>query len=395
MSNPLMLAALDYESKGFSVIPLKAKDKIPMLASWAEFQERRAEREEIGEWWRTWPNANIGIVTGAVSGLFVIDCDSQEAATSLKPLLGDMTNVGLVATGKGFHLYYRHGSDKIQNKAGIRPHVDFRGDGGYVVAPPSVHSSGKEYKWLKPITDNLCDIPADFLLLMTRPSNNGTKTHFDTAGALAGLPEGQRDQGVFKLACKLRAADVPYEMALELCEQAAANCIPPFREARRKVDQAYKYTPGRSQQSQMSQASLWPELKSAADALIQMPDTERWLWEKCLPIGSCSMLVAKPKVGKSSFAVALSIAVCRGLLFLGRQTRKAASIYLFLDGPMEDIKEQFINAGLTANDELYWHAGIVPDEAAKWATAVMLQAKAKLLVVDTLQKFFKFKDLND
>jgi hypothetical protein len=393
MANEMMQMALEYEAKGYSVIPLKPRDKIPLIPSWTEFQTERADRVQIGEWWRTWPNANIGIVTGQISGLFVIDTDSSEAATNLKPLLGDMTDVGIAATGKGFHLYYAHGDHNYPNKAAIREHVDFRGDGGYVVAPPSVHPNGKRYEWSKPLNGHLRELPTEFIALMTAPAENRAKTSFDTRAALSGLPAGQRDEGVFKLACKLRGADVPYDLALSLCEEAAANCVPPFRDAKRKVDQAYKYKSGHTEPA--GQQAFWPEIKSAKDALIQTPDTERWLWHRCLPLGSCSMLVAKAKVGKSTVAVNLAIAVSRGYNFLGRETIRAPVVYLFLDGPADDIKDQFQRAGIQESDQIWWHAGAMPDKAVKWAAETIAKVEAKLLVVDTLQKFFKFKDLND
>lgn len=394
--NVLMQAALEYESKGFSVIPLKPKDKIPLVPSWIQYQTERADREQIGEWWRTWKDANIGILTGSISGgIYVIDTDSPEAASDLKPSLGDMSNVGVVSTGKGFHLYYSHADSALPNKTGIKPHIDFRGDGGYVVAPPSVHASGKHYEWAIPINGHLRELPESFLGLMNGGPAPAIKPKFDTAGALAGIAEGQRDEGVFKLACKLRGADVPYEMAIELCEQAAANCHPPFTNARRKVDQAYKYSPGHPQVVQPAQEAFWPDIKTAKDALTQTADTERWLWHRCLPLGSCSMMVAKAKVGKSTVAVNLAIAVARGWTFLGRETMKAPVLYLFLDGPAEDIKDQFKNAGLEESDQIFWHAGSMPDKAVTWAAETIAKVGAKLVVIDTLQKFFKFRDLND
>lgn len=391
MPNPLMQAALEYEAMGYSVIPLKPKDKIS-LVQWEQYQHERASREQIGKWWRTWPKANIGIATGHISGIDVIDADSKEAATDLKRILGDLSNVAIVQTGRkpfGCQLYFR-AEVTLHNKTAVKPDIDFRGDGGYVVAPPSIHPNGTQYEWLKPLNGELPALPQAFIDLMSKPEEGSYKAPFDTARAINGLPLGQRDDGMFKLACKLRGADVPYEIALQLCEQAAANCEPPFLEAKRKVDRAYKYSPGRP-----AQQALWPELKRASDALVATPDTERWLWNKTLPVGSCSMLVAKPKVGKSCIAVGLSIAVCRGLTFLGRECRRGSVVYLFLDGPADDIKEQFVKAGLRDDDELYWHAGSPPAQTIAWATQMIKDTKANLVVIDTLQKFFQFKDLSD
>lgn len=393
MANPFMLAALEYEAKGYSVIPLKPKDKTPLIPSWTPFQTERATREQIGEWWRTWKDANIGIVTGAVSGLFVVDCDSPEAATDLKPTLGDMAGVGVAATGKGFHLYYAHGDKEYPNKAAIKPHVDFRGDGGYVVAPPSIHASGKTYEWAKPINGHLRALPDEFIKLMTAPpGSNGSKAPFDTAGAISGLPEGQRDVGMFKLACKLRGADVPYVVALELCEQAAANCVPPFRNALRKVDQAYKYPAGHSGQQEPVQGGFWPEIMTASQLIDLPPDPTRWVWNECLPLRSTSALIAKAYTGKSTFACSLAMCVARGIDFLNRPTQQGAVLYVYLDGPIDELKENLTRMGLCRSDPLLVYAGRKPDNVVEWVKQACVKENVKLLIIDTAQKFFGFKE---
>lgn len=392
MPNELLRAALEYEAKGYSILPLKPKDKIPLIPSWTEFQKTRASPEQIKTWWKLWPTANVGVVTGAVSGLFVIDADSPEAATELKPLLGDMAGVGIAATGKGFHLYYAHGVENYPNKAAIKPHIDFRGDGGYVVAPCSIHPNGKTYEWAKPLNGKLRELPAEFIKLMTASVPLTTKPTFDTAGAISGLPEGQRDTGMFKLACKLRGADVPYVVALELCEQAAANCAPPFREARRKVDQAYKYPAGHSEQSGPAQGGFWPEPLSMAQLINLPPDPTRWVWNNCLPLRATSALIAKAYVGKSTFACSLALCVARGVDFLGRHTQQGAVLYVYLDGPIDELKENMTGMGAMESDPIFVYAGRKPDNVIQWVQGQCLAYQVKLLIVDTAQKFFGFKE---
>lgn len=391
MANPLLLAALEYEAMGYSVIPLKVRDKIPLIPSWTEFQIERADRETIGVWWRRWPEANLGIVTGAISGIVVIDCDSPQAATDIKPLLGDMAAVGVAATSKGFHLYYSHGPQNRPNKVAIRPQIDFRGDGGYVVAPPSIHASGRKYEWSKPINGPLRELPPEFIALMDAPAPNGHLPRFDTAAALSGLPEGQRDEGLFKLASKMRGADVPYEMALELCEKAAANCNPPFRDARRKVDQAYKYSPGRKQ-SEPTQEAFWPEPLTAQQLIDLPPDPTRWVWMECLPLRATSALIAKPYTGKSTFAASLALAVARGIDFLGRPTQQGAVLYVYLDGPQDELKENLIHIGLQGTDPIFSYAGRKPDRVIDWVKSVCMANDVRLVIIDTAQKFFGFKE---
>lgn len=108
---------------------------------------------QIRAWWRRWPDANIGLVTGARSNLVVLDVDYMPGgATSLRHLTkqaGQKLPDGLaVITGTGAHFYFAHPGTTIANSAGrLGPGLDIRGDGGYVIAPPSRHSTGLEYRW--------------------------------------------------------------------------------------------------------------------------------------------------------------------------------------------------------------------------------------------------------
>lgn len=107
---------------------------------------------QITAWWSRWPRANIGLRTGAASGLVVIDVDPDHGGNdTMERLLaahGALPPGRSVRTGSGGrHLYFRHPGGLVRNDAGRRlgPGVDIRGDGGYVIAPPSRHRSGRQY----------------------------------------------------------------------------------------------------------------------------------------------------------------------------------------------------------------------------------------------------------
>lgn len=130
---------------GFSVIPV-GKDKRPLLSSWKEYQTRIATEEELQAWWQKYPTANIGIVTGKVSGITVIDIDVyKENHTEYTAFPETLT----IKTGNGgYHLYYDY-IEGLTISANAYPHlpgVDIRSDGGFVVAPPSITSYLKEGK---------------------------------------------------------------------------------------------------------------------------------------------------------------------------------------------------------------------------------------------------------
>lgn len=139
----------DLWNRGWSLIPLRPRDKRPALPSWAVYQHRPATYTELAEWFGGEAGYNVGIITGAASGIFVVDCDSPAALTwaadHLPPC--DLR----VRTAKGLHLYFPYSGDRvIGNKsrvtvAGQVLEIDIRGTGGYVVGPGSVHPSGHVY----------------------------------------------------------------------------------------------------------------------------------------------------------------------------------------------------------------------------------------------------------
>ena len=389
-------AALKYAQSGFSVLPLKPKDKIPIITSWTEFQQKRATPEQIHTWWGLWPKANIGIITGDISGVVVLDLDSREAAEEVKKLI-PLNGNPIVSTGKGWHVYFRHTGERLNNRAAIRPGIDFRGDGGYVVAPPSIHPSGAVYRWIKAISGDMHDVPNNLHKLLKLDSSNEIKERFDTARAIAGLAQGERDQGVFRLACKLRGADVPYEIALSICEEAAANCDPPFLEARRKVDQAYKYQAGYSKTdiTVTEQKSFWPEPVTVKDVKASTESGLVWIWDKAMPMGTTSMLAGEPRAGKSTLALNLSLAIARGVRFLGRHTRKAKGFYVSIDNSSEEMRELLNQIGVADTDNLMMHLGAVPTTPADWLVELIRRHSFEFVVVDTLQRFFNIREINN
>jgi|ERR1044071_1786247 hypothetical protein len=171
--------ALIYAQQGFSVIPLKPRDKRP-LVTWEPFQNMIASISTVKFWWEQWPNANIGIVTGKISGIVVVDCDSMAGLKRVRNYIR-ATLVGkipMASTSAGVHLYFKHPMDKfINNRGKMLEDVDVRGDGGYVVAPPSMHSSGKKYSWITAIqADKAAPIPPELLnVILSAPTLNLTE----------------------------------------------------------------------------------------------------------------------------------------------------------------------------------------------------------------------------
>lgn len=169
----LLEAALAYAKRGVSVIPLRPMGKKPLI-EWERVKKERASEKEIKEWWRKWPDANIGSVTSEISGLIVVDEDGDEAAEKLQEIAGDMETVPRVRTGKGYHLYFRHPGGSVPNRTRFITSVDFHGDVGYAVVSHSNHLSGKPNEWEVALTRPLPNIPPELLKLISTLSQNET-----------------------------------------------------------------------------------------------------------------------------------------------------------------------------------------------------------------------------
>jgi len=142
-------AAHGYAARGWSVIPMQPRGKRPLVV-WREFQQRIASAGEIDRWFRHWPDANVGIVTGQVSGIVVVDVDTRhggpDSVARAVAMHGPLPATVEAATGGGGrHLYFAHPGTPVANRVAIQPGIDVRGDGGCVVAPPSVHPNGRSY----------------------------------------------------------------------------------------------------------------------------------------------------------------------------------------------------------------------------------------------------------
>jgi len=138
------------ERAGWRVHPVK-KDKRAILNDWPHVASN--DVEQIDKWWHEWPGASIGVVCGPDSGIWVLDLDLPKGPDNLKALedkFGKLPKTLTQQTGSGgVQMFWKWNGSPIRNSSGkIAENIDVRGDGGYVVVPPSPHPSGNKYKWL-------------------------------------------------------------------------------------------------------------------------------------------------------------------------------------------------------------------------------------------------------
>ena len=116
------------------------------------FKDASKDTDFITAWWQQWPAANVGIATGPVSGIIVVDVDQGGQIMELLFGVLDHTifSTKRSKTGGGTHYFYKYPTTaKISISASqLAKNIDIRGDGGYVIAPPSKHASGNNYSWI-------------------------------------------------------------------------------------------------------------------------------------------------------------------------------------------------------------------------------------------------------
>lgn len=143
-------SALKYAEKGIPVFPCQ-RNKMPFTKH--GFKDATTNTDQIDIWWSNYPGASIGMPTGEKSGMWVLDVDGEEGFVSLKDLeakQGSLPDTLQQKTGGGGrHYFFKYNGRDIKNSAGqVAKNLDVRGNGGYVVIPPSSHPSGKNYQWL-------------------------------------------------------------------------------------------------------------------------------------------------------------------------------------------------------------------------------------------------------
>src|SRR5271157_67749 len=171
--NPRLQAALEYTRLGLRVIPLHDQRKEPRLKKWTK--KATTDASLVRDWFERWSGSNLGIVSG--KGLVVLDVDPKNGGTeSLAHLIathGPLPPTPEARTGSGGTHYFFSVDQGIAvaNRAGFQPGLDIRGDGGYVVAPPSVHpSTGAEYEWVRHPDQGIAPIPRWLLTMITQPA---------------------------------------------------------------------------------------------------------------------------------------------------------------------------------------------------------------------------------
>jgi hypothetical protein len=221
--------ALAYAEAGFAVFPLQRRDKQPLTEH--GYLDATRDRSRVVEFWRRHPGANIGLAVPR--DLVVVDVDNRDALLRLKAEDRHLPATARCATGRGLHFYYRTTAE-IHNAVGLFPGVDLRGQGGYVVVPPSIHPSGARYRWEVPLSPtSLADAPAWLIeAVAQKPGPRPRPPEEWRKLTQQGVGEGERNNSVASFAGHLLRREVdPFVVLQLLLAWNATRCRPPLPEA--------------------------------------------------------------------------------------------------------------------------------------------------------------------
>lgn len=221
--NPILDAALALASRGLRVFPCKARAKTPATAHGCK--DASSDPDVIQKWFSS-GERNLAIATGPGSGLWVLDLDGDEGIAAFTLISKDHDEeVPLTPTvrtgGGGKQLYFLFNGREVKNRAKIGGDpIDCRGTGGYVVAPPSVHPSGKAYEWIVDLETPIAEAP-DWLVDLvvesapSAPSPGGCEFTFGAGDDLESKPRedrGRHDQLLSMMGAAIAAGEDPAEV---------------------------------------------------------------------------------------------------------------------------------------------------------------------------------------
>lgn len=240
----MLKQALHLALQEYKIFPCATNGKKPLTKN--GYKDASRDKDTIERWWAQHPNANIGLVTGKINGIIVIDVDVKNgaqglaSADTLQEWFGVFDTLTIDTPSGGVHYYFRYPEHvkQIKNRVNIMPGIDIRGDGGYIIAPGSkIHNNLYQ---AKDVNRHISTLPDGLITILT--SNTSNRQNTSPASVIT---EGSRNETIFKMAVDLKSKGIDYEHAKNTIINASIQkCSPPFpvSEAIRCLDSAWNYS---------------------------------------------------------------------------------------------------------------------------------------------------------
>ena len=343
--------AAEYVDYGWSILPVKPEEKRPYMTNWLSYTKTKASRQTVDNWFRSLSGAGVGVVTGKISNIIVLDVEST-CPTPIEEILKRYPTRMISRSGSGgYHLFYQYPTSvpHVSNRVRIFEGADRRADGGFIVLPPTMHpTSGKRYEWVQ--KGPLGAFPMGLLDLRAQPTgqNEGWITE-----ALRGVSEGGRNDTCARLAGyffkKGMTADIVEALLLDWNEK----CNPPLplRELRTTLKSIERSHSGAEKQFtsvEFDNNKTEQEQKENTFDVMKMTDYIRgyggdgvtWLVSDWLPDASITFLISPPESYKTWILLDLAVSISSGVPFLGAYQVNST-------GPTLIIQQEDSHSGLT------------------------------------------------
>lgn len=344
--------ALEYVDRGWSVLPVRPDEKRPYMGNWLQYTHERATRQQVSSWFASLSGAGVGVVTGKVSGMVVLDVEA-DCPTPVGELLRRWPTRMWSRTGSGgAHLFYAypHGVGRISNRVRIFEGADLRADGGFIVLPPTMHACGRRYEWVE--QGAMGAFPRELLDLQAQPRDREGDGWI--AEALRGVGEGGRNDTCARLAGYFFKKGLERDIVEALLQEWNERNDPPMpaREVTttvRSIERSHALG-GEQFTSVQFEDDRTPEERAEGSTfdVMRMVDYVKgyggggvhWLVDDWLPDASITFLVSPPESYKTWLLLDLAVSVSAGVPFLGRYRVNNP-------GPTMIIQQEDSHAGLT------------------------------------------------
>lgn len=321
--------ALSYASQGYAVFPLKPNGKEPLTEH--GFKDGTTDPEAIRQWWTSWPEANVGIVTGRQSGIVVLDIDRKHGVDGVESVSKlDLPRTLTIRTPSGgFHLFFKAPPSAIvPRKIGVMPGLDILGEGGYVVAAGS-HINGCLYEIARnlPVTD--CPQVLISLALSQKSGTSAPQTAKDE------IAPGGRNAYLTTLGGKLRRIGLSVdEMTGALLILNTVRCKPPLSEAecRRIAASIGRYDPD-AKAAGDAEKPLTLIVRPLPELLAASYPAPEFALEPLLPHPGLMMVYGPTGIAKTYFAIALGLAIASGHQILNYKSAVRRGV-MYVDGEL-------------------------------------------------------------
>ena len=353
LNNDIVDRALEYVNLGWSILPVRPDDKRPYMTNWLQYQKIRADRNLVTSWFSSLSNAGVGLVTGRISGVVVLDVE-HDCPIPIEDILRKYPT-GMVSKsgGGGRHLFYNYprGVGRISNRVRIFDGADLRADGGFIVLPPTRHPNGRQYEWVK--KGPLGAFP---LALLDLRSESMTGNEGWITEALRGVTEGGRNDTCARLAGYFFKKGMNYDIVEALLLDWNEKNDPPLpvREVRttiKSIERSHAFAGEQFTSVEFEddkpEAGKTVEQNSTFDVVKLTDYVEAyggegvsWAVDKWLPDHSITFLVSPPESYKTWMLLDLAVSVSAGVPFLGQFAVKSP-------GPTILIQQEDSHEGLT------------------------------------------------